>query len=98
MATEPYSGKMTTWRRGSTPSDSERRPAAATASCTTFRSNGVQATFIAAVAGLDVVGSLVGVGVERRLPRRGNSLVSGLCGVQRRVLRRRAHEGFSFLR
>ena len=34
-------GSTTTKRRGSTPSDSELRPAAATASCTTFRSNGV---------------------------------------------------------
>ena len=34
-------GRTTTNRRGSTPSDSEDNPAAATASCTTFRSNGV---------------------------------------------------------
>ena len=33
-------GRMTTYRLGSAPSDSEVRPAAATASCTTLRSNG----------------------------------------------------------
>ena len=39
-----WAGKITTRRFGSSPSDSLRRPAAATASCTIFRSNGDMAS------------------------------------------------------